>query len=77
MLLFSAIGYAQEEKKVDLFDKKRNIIKLGVKEKDIEKELKHHKGDTIYVQKKVDGRWWECKLVRKKIISDDSEVSER
>lgn len=62
---FSQTDSLQIEKKVDLFDKNRNIIKLGVKKKDIEKELKHHTGDTIYIQKKIDGKWWECKYVRR------------
>lgn len=70
LILFIALSVSMfsfsQKKKVDIFDKNRKIIKLQVKEKDIEKTLKNHKGDTIYIQKKVNGKWRECKYIRRK-----------
>jgi hypothetical protein len=66
LLIMLATICISQENKVDLFDYRHKIIKLNIKEKDIENHLLNYKPNTIYIQGEVDGKMYEIKLIRRK-----------
>lgn len=63
-LLVSINSFCQTDTLVDVFDEKRNVIKMRATPKEVEQIKQKYSGKTLYIQKKVNGKWWECKYVR-------------
>ena len=67
LLFVFNLSFSQKDSLVDIFDNKRNVIKLRASKRQLDSVLRIYKKDTLYLQRKnANYKWYECRMIRRK-----------